>query len=212
MISEMPKSPITSGTSPTPSISSVIPKVKRVLPETVSVPTVPAMIPKQAIMSERIIEAPVRKLRTTMPMHMREKYSGGPNFRAKLGQRGRHEDQADDAERPGDEGAEGGHAQGRAGPALARHLVAVQAGHDRGGLAGDVHQDGGGRAAVHGPVVDSGQHDDGRDRRDVEGGRQEQRHGGRRAQARQDADERADQAADEAVEEVRSAAARRRTR
>jgi hypothetical protein len=84
MISEMPKSPITSGTRPTPSISSVSPKVKRVLPETVSVPTVPAMIPKQAIMSERVIEAPVRKLSTTMPMHMREKYSGGPNLSAKL--------------------------------------------------------------------------------------------------------------------------------
>ena len=80
----MPKSPITSGTSPTPSISSVTPKVKRVLPETVSVPTVPAMIPKQAIMSERTIEAPVRKLSTIMPMLMRAKYSGGPNFRAKL--------------------------------------------------------------------------------------------------------------------------------
>ena len=49
-------------------------------------PTVPRMSPKQAIISEWTMEAPVRKLRTTMPMHIREKYSGGPNLRAKTGQ------------------------------------------------------------------------------------------------------------------------------
>ena len=41
-----------------------------------------------------------------------------------------------------------------------RHGVAVDAGHHRGGLARNAHQDRGGRAAVLRAVVDAGQHDD----------------------------------------------------
>jgi len=42
----------------------------------------------------------------------------------------------------------------RAGEALARHLVAVMQVTNAEGLAGQVHQDGGGRAAVLGAVID----------------------------------------------------------
>ena len=48
-------------------------------------------------------------------------------------------------------------------------LVAFHGRGHRGGLARDVDQDGGGRAAVHGPVVDGGHHDDGRRRVQVRG-------------------------------------------
>jgi hypothetical protein len=82
-ISEMPNKPITTGTSPTPSISSMIPKENRAVPETVSVPTVPIRIPKQAIMRARIMDVEERNVRTTMPRHMRAKYSGGPKRRAR---------------------------------------------------------------------------------------------------------------------------------
>ena len=45
---------------------------------------------------------------------------------------------------------------------LARHLVAVEARHDRRRLAGHVEQDRGRRAAVLRAVVDAGEHDDAR--------------------------------------------------
>ena len=106
------------------------------------------------------------------------------------------------AEGPGDEGAEGRDPQGRPGPSLAGHLIPVQAGHDGGRLAGDVDQDRGGRSAVHGPVVDPGQHDDRRDRAHREGDRQEDRHGARRPDPGQDPDQRPDQDADETVQEI----------
>ncbi len=92
---------------------------------------------------------------------MREKYSGAPNFSATGYQRGREDLQGDDPQRPGDERPKGGDPESRAGPALPGHLVAVEAGDDRGGLARDVDQDGGGGAAVISPVVDAGQHDNG---------------------------------------------------
>ena len=82
-ISEMPKRPMTTGTSPTPSIRSVMPKEKRLVPETVSVPMHPTRMPKQAMMRALTMEVEERNMRTTMPRHMREKYSGGPKRRAK---------------------------------------------------------------------------------------------------------------------------------
>ena len=99
-------------------------------------------------------------------------------------------------------GAEGGNEEGRAAPTLAGHLVAVQAGDDRGGLPRDVHQDGGGRAAVHGPVVDPGQHDDRARGVDAECRRDEQgdaRHG---PDAGQDADDRPPETPDEGQVQV----------
>ena len=103
----MPKSPMTTGTSPTPSISSVMPNVKRVVPETVSVPIVPTMIPKQAIISALIMEVDARKVRTTIPRHMREKYSGGPNRRA-IVRKGRSQGvKTEDAQRSCDKRAKG---------------------------------------------------------------------------------------------------------
>ena len=84
---------------------------------------------------------------------------------------------------------------------LLRHGVAVDAGHDRGRLAGDAHQDRGGRAAVLRAVVDAGQHHDGLGGIEAEGGRQQDGDAGERADARQHADERADQAAEESIEQ-----------
>src|SRR5207247_10854187 len=57
-------------------------------------------------------------------------------------------------------GADRGDAQCRAGAALLRHGVAVDAGHYRGGLARNAHQDRGSRAAVLRAVIDAGEHYD----------------------------------------------------
>ena len=79
-----------------------------------------------------------------------------------------------------------------------RHLVAVDAGDDRAGLARHVDQDRRGRAAVLRAVVDAGQHDQRRQRIEPEGDRQQHGDGRDRADAGQHADQRAEQAADAA--------------
>ena len=60
-----------------------------------------------------------------------------------------------------------------------------------------------------GAVVDAGQHDQRRDRRDVEGERQQHRDRRHRPDAGKNADQGAHQAADEAVEQVLQGEARR---
>jgi len=90
----------------------------------------------------------------------------------------------------------------RAGPArpLRVHRVAVDAGHDRGGLAGNSHQDRRGRAAVHRPVVDPSQHDDGGGGIQPVAGRQEQADPGQGTHAGKHPDQGADDAAAEGVD------------
>ena len=46
-------------------------------------PIVPMIKPKVAIIKARIMEAEVRKVKMVRPRTIREKYSGGPNFKAK---------------------------------------------------------------------------------------------------------------------------------
>ncbi len=111
-----------------------------------------------------------------------------------------HDDQR--ADRAGEERADGRDRQRRAGAPLARHLVAVEAGHHRRGFARQVDQDRGGRAAVLGAVVDAGQHDQRRRWRQMEGDRQQHGDGRHRADARQHADQRADHAAQQRVQQV----------
>ena len=93
---------------------------------------------------------------------------------------------------------------GPARPCLG-HLVAVDRRDHARTFARQVDQDRGGRAAVLGAVVDAGEHDQGRDRRQAEGDRQQHGDGGDRAKAGQHADRRAEQHADEAVEQVERA-------
>jgi hypothetical protein len=53
--SAMPKTPITTGTIPTPSFSSRIPKVKRLRPVIASVPTIPRTRPTAAMIRALIV-------------------------------------------------------------------------------------------------------------------------------------------------------------
>ena len=75
-------------------------------------------------------------------------------------ERRRDQGEHQDAESAGDPGADRGDAERRAGAALLRHGIAVDAGHHRGGFARDAHQDRGGRAAILRAVVDAGEHHD----------------------------------------------------
>ena len=121
----------------------------------------------------------------------------------------RDEQRADAA---GEERAERRDAERGAGAALLRHLVAVDAGDDRGRLARHVDQDRRGRAAVLRAVIDAGEHDQRRQRIEPEGDRQQHRDGRDRADAGQHADQRAEQAAEQREAEILAATARRRSR
>ena len=86
-------------------------------------------------------------------------------------------------------------------PALAILLPSSAVDH-RGAFARRVDQDRGGRAAIHAAVVDAGEHDQRARRIELEGDRQQQRDGQRRADAGQHADRGAEQHADQRVEQV----------
>ncbi len=92
-----------------------------------------------------------------------------------------------------------------AGAALFGHRKAVHRGDDRGDLAGNVHEDGGGRAAVHRAVVDRCQRDDGAIGRQIDRGGQQDSHRRRRTETRQHADECTEQAAGDGVTQIRKA-------
>ena len=105
-----------------------------------------------------------------------------------LGQHRGEEHHQDGGQQAAGEGADGGGRQRLGGRAAFGHPVALEGGGDRRGVAGGVHQDGGGGVAEQAAVVDAGEHDERADRVQAEGHRQQQRHRHRRAQAGQHAD------------------------
>ena len=124
-----------------------------------------------------------------------------PEAQREGAERRRDHGQRDDAEGAGDERADRGDAERGAGAALLRHGVAVDAGHHRGGLARNPHQDRGGRAAVLRAVIDAGQHDDRLGGVEAERHRQQDADAGEGADAGQHADQGADHAAEKRIEQ-----------
>ena len=124
-----------------------------------------------------------------------------PEAQREGAERRRDHRQRDDAEGAGDERADRGDAERRAGAALLRHGVAVDAGHHRRRFAWNAHQDRGGRAAVLRAVVDAGQHHDRLGGVEPERHRQEDADAGERTDAGQHADQRADEAAEKGIEQ-----------
>src|SRR5262249_4504859 len=104
-------------------------------------------------------------------------------------------------------GAGGNGADGRgrgrgARAAVTGHLVALERRDDGGALAGRVEENRRSRAAVHRAVIDAGEKNECRGRLDLEGDRQEQRDGQRRAEAGKDADRSSQRGADQAPQEI----------
>jgi hypothetical protein len=131
------------------------------------------------------------------------KVFGRAELQRKGRQRIRQKGEPHDAARSGHKRADGGDGERGAGPPLFGHLIPIDAGDDRGRLAGDVQENGGRGAAVHGPVVNPGQHDDGCQRGpDGVGERQEEGDGRRRPQAGQDPHHRSQYGADQGKEQV----------
>ena len=96
--------------------------------------------------------------------HHQREVLGGAELQRDFGQRrGEHRhDHGGDA--AGEERTDRRGRERRTRPALTRHLVAIEAGHDRGRLARDVDQDRRRRAAVLRAVIDAGEHDQRGDR------------------------------------------------
>ena len=159
-ISETPKMPTAMPTKSMPLRSSLRPKVKRVACVKTSEPTRPNSTPTRAIAMPLSTEPCDRATVRMRPNKASAKYSGAPNataIRASGGakaastkvamQPAMNEPMADDRERD-------------AGAALSRHLIAVDRGDGRRGLAGHVDENGGGRAAILSAVIDAGEHDE----------------------------------------------------
>ena len=92
----------------------------------------------------------------------------------------------------------------RAGPArpLPGHLVAVKAGDHGSRFTGNIDQDGGCGAPIHGAVINAGQHDDGRFGGGLEGGGKEQGHGTHGPYPRQYTDQGSDEYPDETIKQI----------
>ena len=88
------------------------------------------------------------------PTSISAKNSGGPKLKRDPRQRRGDHDQRNGGGDAADERADGGNAERGAAAALLGHLVAVETGDDRGGLARHVDQHRGDGAAVHGAIVD----------------------------------------------------------
>jgi hypothetical protein len=114
----------------------------------------------------------------------------------------RDEDEQRGADGAGDERADRRRRQGLSGPALPRHLVALDGRDHGGGLPGCVEQDRGRRSAVHAAVVDAGEHDERARRAQPVGERQQERHRHRRADAGKHPHGGPQDHADDGVEEV----------
>ena len=112
--------------------------------------------------------------------HHQGEIIGRPEFERPLHHDWREEGNPEGADRPGNERADGGGRERRAGPAVAGHLVALERRDDGGAFARGVEQDRGGRAAIHRPVINAGEENEGCSRLDLEGDRQEKRDGERR--------------------------------
>ena len=175
------------------------------MPELTSVPTSPSSRPKTIMPSACSSEPLASTIEATRPSTISEKYSAGPNFSATSASGGANSAISSVADRAREERADGGRGEREAGLALPRHLIAVERRHHRGRFARQVDQDGRGRAAVLRAVIDAGQHDQRRHRRQPEGDRQQHRDGGDRAEAGQHADRGAEEHADQAIQEVRQA-------
>ena len=127
------------------------------------------------------------------------KYSAGPNSSATLTSCGARNTRPQVAKNDADEGGDARSASASPAWPLLRHRIAVERGHQRRLVAGNVEQDRRDAAAIHGAVIDAGQQDQRRRRRQAEreGQRDQNGHAVRRPEARQRADDGAEKAAEQ---------------
>ena len=202
MNSAMPNRPSASATISTPSNRLGMPKVNRGVPVSMSLPTMPISRPQHGhgdALERRT--ARQRRAGQQAEQHQRTDF-GRTEFKRHHHQDRRQEDHLGDAPRGADERRDDGDAERGAAPAFFGEREAVETGDRVRRMAWQIEQDRADRAAVLRAVENARQHQDGADRLDAEGERQQDRDGGERAHARQHADHVADEHADEAPHHV----------
>ena len=195
-------SPTARMTTGMPSSSCGRPSVSRAWPVCMSMPTSPMARPNSRL------DEPAQ--------HRRAEHGGdggeGEQHQREIIRRAELQRERDDdrrkqrqrkcRERAGDERSDRGGGERRRAAAVLRHLVALDGGDDGGILARRVEQDRRGRGAVHGAVIDAAEHDEGADRIELAGRRQQHRDGERRADAGQHADGGAERHADQRPQQI----------
>ena len=186
-----------------PSSSWGMPNAKRASPVSGSMPTRPSARPRKRLSSPRLSERAEQR-RHGGERHDREReILGRPEPQRHRCEHRREERQRNRRERSRHERSHRRRRQRGGAAALARHHVSVDGGGNRSGFAGRVEQDAGGRAAVHRAVVDAAKHDEGADRIEAEGHREQHRNRERGADSGQHADSGAERHAGERPREVR---------
>ena len=195
--SEIPNRPMTMGTRSMPVWRLKVPNVKRAELRTGSRPTVPSNNPSKVTATAFPIESGRQIADERQPQQRKRKIFRRPEVEGEFRQRRRDKPEAQQTEHSGDECAEHRHAECSSGPALFGQLVAVDRNHDGCGFTGHAEKDGGDRAAIHGTVPDSGQHDHRGCRVEKIGDGQQQSNRCGRPQAGKNADDNAESDADQ---------------
>ena len=176
--------------------------VNRIDPVRGSIPIVPISRPRKTmgmVLKKEPLPSDPRRIKAT---RQDGKHLRGAELHREIGQRRRQEHEPDDTQRAPDPGAPGADEKGGPAPALEGHLISVDAGDDGSRLSRNVHEDRGGRTAVHGAVIDPGQHDDGAGRAEAERRRDEQGDPRQGADSGQHPHHRSPEATDEAEIEI----------
>ena len=172
-ISPMPKSPMTATMKSKPFISSVMPKVSRSWPVTMSSPTAARMKPIRIDTSDLSGLPPPSPMNDENVRSWMAKNSGGPNLSATSARSGAKSVMRTTANSaPTNDDVKAAVSACAALP-LPRHREAVEGRGHRPGLARDVEQDRRDGAAEERAPVEARQQDDGRGRRHREGQRQQ---------------------------------------
>ena len=171
-MSATPNSPMAITTKPMPSASWGTPKVKRSVPEFTSEPMRPSSRPSTVTPIALSMAPFASTTAPTSPSAISAKYSGAWNCSPSRASGGEASAMNSVATEPAKKEPSAAIASAAPARPCKRHLVAVERGHHRGGLARKLDQDGGGRAAVLRAVIDAGEHDQRRDRREMVGQRQ----------------------------------------
>ena len=202
MNSAMPNIPSASAMISTPSNNSVMPKVKRGCPVSMSDPD-DADQKAENRHRDALERRSLRQRRAREQSHQHQRtYFGGPEFERHLDQERRQENHFGDAERGADKGGDDGDAERGAALALLGQRKPVETGHGVRRMTGQIEQDRADRPAILGAIIDAGKHQDRRHRLHPEGQRQQDRDRRDRSHPRQHADQVADQHPEKTIHQV----------
>ena len=154
-----------------------MPKVSRGVPVSGSIPITPSRSPNRRLAAPCNPDSPSTAVTATNATQRQREVFRRAETQRDLQHERRAHCQCHRRQRAGDERADGGRRQCRAGAPCAGHRVALHRGHHRRALARRIQQDRRRRSAVHAAVVNASEHDERRRRVERVGNRKKQREG-----------------------------------